>query len=78
MLEAEKGNELIDRLNALGEISIKAGTENKIWYSKDGVRITYKYPPDGFAVKQFDVCEDGEVKSYGFVVQLAPEQNGGA
>tara|TARA_R100001163_G_C5039430_1_gene177889 strand:- start:709 stop:1089 length:381 start_codon:yes stop_codon:yes gene_type:complete len=41
LLEAEKGNEVIDALNVLGNITIEKGTDDEVQYSADGVKIIY-------------------------------------
>lgn len=41
LLEAEKGNELIDALNALANITIQKGRDDEVTYAEDGVTITY-------------------------------------
>tara|TARA_Y100000593_G_scaffold21594_1_gene43287 strand:- start:315 stop:578 length:264 start_codon:yes stop_codon:yes gene_type:complete len=71
LLETEKANELIDRLNALGAIEIRQGTKNEVIYAGDRVVMTYKFPPDGWEVKEVTLCEDGEEKTYTFLVQAA-------
>ena len=42
LIEASKGNELIDALNALRNFSIKSGDEDKVDFTSDGVAIEYK------------------------------------
>lgn len=42
LLEADKGNELIDALNVLRLMDIEPGEEDKVELSLDGVKITYK------------------------------------
>ena len=42
LIEADKGNELINALNALRIMDIEPGEEDKVDLSVDGVRITYK------------------------------------
>ena len=69
LLETEKANELIDRLNALGAIEIRQGTKNEVIYAGDRVVMTYKFPPDGWTFKNVVVCEEGEEKTYTFLVQ---------
>ena len=41
LLEAVKGNEVIDALNVLGNMTIERGTEDEVQYSDDGVKIIY-------------------------------------
>ena len=41
LLEAEKGNEVIDSLNVLGNMTIERGTDDEVQYSEDGVKIIY-------------------------------------
>ena len=41
LIEAEKGNEVIDALNILRNISISPGDQNKVLYSEDGVKIEF-------------------------------------
>ena len=41
LLEAVKGNEVIDALNVLGNMTIERGTEEEVQYSEDGVKIIY-------------------------------------
>tara|TARA_R110002110_G_scaffold213038_1_gene426078 strand:+ start:39 stop:308 length:270 start_codon:yes stop_codon:yes gene_type:complete len=69
LIEAEKGNELIDALNVLGKITIEKGTDDEVQYSADGVRIIYKYPPDGWEEKVIEICEDGSAIEYTFLVK---------
>ena len=41
LIEAEKGNEVIDALNILRNISISPGDKNQVLYSDDGVKIEF-------------------------------------
>tara|TARA_R110002020_G_scaffold181692_2_gene376866 strand:+ start:1095 stop:1469 length:375 start_codon:yes stop_codon:yes gene_type:complete len=41
LLEAEKGNEVIEALNVLGNMTIESGHMNDVQYSADGVKIIY-------------------------------------
>ena len=41
LLEAEKGNELIDALNILRNIEVTPGEKNQVFYSEDGVKIEF-------------------------------------
>jgi len=41
LIEADKGNELIDALNILRNISISPGDRNQVLYSEDGVKIEF-------------------------------------
>lgn len=41
LLEAEKGNEVIDSLNVLRNMTIESGHRNDVQYSEDGVKIIY-------------------------------------
>jgi len=41
LIEAEKGNEVIDALNILRNISISPGDKNQVLYSADGVKIEF-------------------------------------
>jgi hypothetical protein len=41
LIEADKGNELIDALNILRNISISPGDRNQVLYSADGVKIEF-------------------------------------
>ena len=41
LLEADKGNEVIDALNILRNISIAPGDQNQVLYSDDGVKIEF-------------------------------------
>ena len=41
LIEAAKGNELIDALNKLGNITIDAGDQDVVTYNADGIAITY-------------------------------------
>ena len=47
LIEAEKGNELIDALNILGKITIEKGTDDEVQYSADGVRLIYESAGSG-------------------------------
>lgn len=69
LLEADKGNELIDRINALGSLSIEAGTKDEVIYADDGIRIRYKFPPDGWEFKEIVLCEDGSEVTHTFLVR---------
>ena len=42
LLEAEKGNELIDALNALRNITISSGSVDEVKYADDEVSIVYR------------------------------------
>ena len=41
LLEAVKGNEVIDALNVLRNMTIEKGTEDEVQFSEDGVKIVY-------------------------------------
>ena len=41
LIEADKGNEVIDALNVLRNISISPGDQNQVLYSEDGVKIEF-------------------------------------
>ena len=41
LIQAEKGNELIDALNKLGNITIDAGDQDLVAYNANGIAITY-------------------------------------
>ena len=41
LIQAEKGNELIDALNQLGNITIEAGDQDLVAYNSNGIAITY-------------------------------------
>ena len=71
LLEAEKGNELIDRLNALGNMTVKTGTKNEVLYAGDSLVFTVKFPPDGFQLKEVEICENGTAEKYLFLVKSA-------
>ena len=47
LLEAVKGNEVIDALNVLGNITIEKGNDDEVQYSADGVRIIYETATSG-------------------------------
>ena len=49
LIVAEKGNEVIDALNKLANISIDAGDQDLVEYNADGVKITY----NKFGIGQF-------------------------
>ena len=42
LLEATKGNEVIDAINAIANIKIKKGDEDRVDKHKDGIDIFYK------------------------------------
>lgn len=71
LLETDKGNELIDRLNAMGTISIEQGTKDEVIYGEDSVKIRYKFPPNGWEMKDVVLCEDGEEVTRTFLVRSA-------
>lgn len=41
LIQADKGNELIDALNKLGNITIDAGDQDLVTYNANGIAITY-------------------------------------
>lgn len=41
LIQADKGNELIDALNKLGNITIDAGDQDLVEYNANGIAITY-------------------------------------
>jgi len=41
LIQAEKGNELIDALNKLGNMTIEAGDQDLVEYNSNGIAITY-------------------------------------
>ena len=41
LLEAEKGNEILNALNVLGAITIEKGAKDEVLYSDAGIKITY-------------------------------------
>jgi hypothetical protein len=41
LIQAEKGNELIDALNKLGNMTISAGDQDLVEYNANGIAITY-------------------------------------
>jgi hypothetical protein len=41
LIQAEKGNELIDALNKLGKMTIEAGDQDLVEYNANGIAITY-------------------------------------
>ena len=41
LLEAEKGNELINALNVLRNVTIGSGEQNQVLYSADGIKIEF-------------------------------------
>ena len=69
LIEAEKGNELIDRINAMGAISIEQGTKDEVIYSGDSIKIRYKFPPNGWEFKEITLCEEGEEVTNTFLVR---------
>ena len=71
LLEAEKANELIDRLNALGAIEFRHGTRNEVIYAGDKIVITSKFPPDGWETKEITICEDGSAVVYTFLIKTS-------
>ena len=71
LLEAVKGNELIDRVNALANITIKAGTKDEVVYGSDGLAITYKFPPNGWEIRTITICEDGSEVDLEFLVRAS-------
>ena len=71
LLQATKGNELIDAINALGNITIKAGTKDEVIYGDDGLIVTYKFPPNGWEEKVVTLCENGSEVDFTFLVRAA-------
>jgi len=69
LLEAELGNEVIDAVNVLGNITIEKGAEDEVQYSATGVKVIYKFPPDGWVEKTITICEDGSSVDYTFLVK---------
>ena len=69
LLEAELGNEVIDAVNVLGNITIEKGTKDEVQYSASGIKVIYKFPPDGWEEKTITICEDGSSVDYTFLVK---------
>jgi hypothetical protein len=68
-LEADFANEIIKALNALGNITLEKGAADEVLVSDDGVKIIYKFPPDGWEEKEIEICEDGVAVSHTFLVR---------
>lgn len=69
LLETEKANEIIEALNALGNINIKLSDKTAISYYPGGVLIQIGVVPQGFFEKEIQICEDDEVKTYTMLVK---------
>ena len=50
LLQAKKGNELIQALNALGNIRIEKGAKDEVHYGDDEIIITYGSTARGITV----------------------------
>ena len=59
LLHASLANKLIDRVNALGFITIEKGETDEVIYSEDGIKIIYAPVLTGYVEKDIVVCEDG-------------------
>tara|TARA_R110000824_G_scaffold180061_5_gene360457 strand:+ start:374 stop:655 length:282 start_codon:yes stop_codon:yes gene_type:complete len=69
LLETDLGNQVIDAINALGNLTIEGGQENAVQYSSNGIKILYKFPPDGWELKEIEICEAGESVTHQFLVR---------
>ena len=75
LLEAWKGNELIDAINGFLNITIRGGNRNQVLITKDGIKITYEYDPEkellrrGWRLKQIVICENGQEVAYTILVK---------
>ena len=84
LLETEKGNELIDALNALQNIQIRYGESFKASYGSNGVTLTIPKPEEEEEESEIDltdveeltlgVCIDGEVTERIFLVRPEEEE----
>ena len=75
LLETDLGNQVIDALNALANVTIEGGQDNQVHYSSTGIAIVYKFPPDGWELKDIEICEGGETKTYTFLVKTSPSSS---
>ena len=82
LLDAKKGNELIDALNALQNIQIRYGEYFKASYGTNGVTLTIPRPPeeveetstfDDYELLTMKVCINGEVVERDFFVTIPEE-----
>lgn len=69
LLEADKANELITALNALGNLSIEDGAVQKIVWGGNAVTLVIDKKPSGFHEKDIEVCEGGVIKTYTMLVK---------
>ena len=71
----EKGNELIDAINALQNINIRYGEYFKASYGHNGVTLTIPYAEpaqfDDYELIKMKVCIDGEIVERDFFVALS-------
>tara|TARA_R110000772_G_scaffold133122_5_gene241553 strand:+ start:363 stop:665 length:303 start_codon:yes stop_codon:yes gene_type:complete len=80
LLETEKGNELIDALNALQNIQIRYGESFQASYGSNGVTLTIPKPEESdteadlseYEELTLGVCIDGEVTERQFLVRQIP------
>ena len=70
-LEADYANQIVDAVNALGNITIQRGEGDMVLYSETGLKFVYKFPPTGWEEKTIEICEDGSAVSYTFLVRSA-------
>jgi hypothetical protein len=72
LLEADKANEIIKALNALGNMTVKRTDRNftnRVVYLDDEVMIGVSSVPPGYDEKEIEICEDGEIKTYVILVK---------
>lgn len=76
LLDAQRGNELIDKINALQNIQIRYGEYFKASYGDNGVILTIPRPPeessnefDEYDLISLKVCIEGETKTKEFFVK---------
>ena len=72
LLDTDKGNELIDTLNALQNINIRYGEYFRASYGTNGVTLTIPFANaaefDDYELLTMKVCIDGEVVERDFFV----------
>ena len=75
LLDTQKGNELIDAINALQNINIRYGEYFKASYGHNGVTLTIPYAEpaqfDDYELLTMKVCIDGEIVERSFFVALS-------
>ncbi len=73
LLEADKGNEIIDAINALSRLRFRRGSKDAIYYSDNEIILQLKEDTGGSDINATEfnmlVCVNGEAKLKTFYVK---------